>query len=121
MNRHYHRKTPVIVQGSRDLNNRILNVEEPTLIEFYSADKEDCKKLEQILLDRYNKSKGRWQFVRCDVDRFPEVADAFYIGELPTMKLHYQGKFWSTIEGIPSNDTIDDFVKTAEELGRRRN
>jgi putative thioredoxin len=64
----------------------------PVVVDFWAEWCGPCRVLGPVLEKMAEDARGRWELVKVDTERFPEIARALRIQGIPAVKLFHQGK-----------------------------
>lgn len=71
----------------------------PVLVDFWAEWCGPCRVLGPVLESMAEQAQGRWELVKVDTERFPEIARALRIQGIPAVKLFHAGKIVGEFTG----------------------
>ena len=80
----------------QEFEQKVLNAKRPVLVDFYADWCAPCQSQESALENIAHNFAGQIDVVKVDVDRFPELAQTYYVPDLPTLMLFKNGKSFAT-------------------------
>lgn len=90
--------------------------DQPVVIDFYATWCPPCKKLNPVLVELATEYEGRVKFYKVDVDKEPEIANAFGIQSMPTMfYIPLNGELKRSVGYMPKHEIakiIEDYLMT---------
>ena len=97
----------------KDINaeeyNELLNSEAPVVIDFHATWCGPCKVLSPILEELSDEVAGV-EFVKLDVDQFPEIAGANQVMGVPTVVILKDGEVKERFVGVQPKETIKEKI-----------
>ncbi len=85
----------------------------PVLVDFWADWCAPCKTLGPILEKLAKKHEGQWALVKVNVDLMPDIAGAFGIQSIPSVKLVFKGKVVSEFVGAQPEQAIEQWLSKA--------
>jgi putative thioredoxin len=83
----------------------------PVLIDFWASWCGPCKTLTPLLEKRAREGKGRFVLAKIDIDRNPELAQAFRVQAVPTVLAIVQGRLQDGFQGALGEAELDEFLE----------
>ncbi len=100
----------------KDIRTDLLepSAEIPVVIDFWAPWCGPCKTLGPILEKLAGQAKGRWKFVKINVDEQEnqQIASQFQIRSIPAVRMLYKGKVLGSFEGALSETQVKQWLKT---------
>src|SRR5262245_63750883 len=93
----------------REILPRSLTV--PVLLDFWATWCGPCKTLGPELEKRAREGKGRFLLAKIDIDRQPELAQAFRVQAVPTVLAILQGRLVDGFQGALPPNELDAFLE----------
>jgi thioredoxin 1/putative thioredoxin len=97
---------PIPMVAEQDFETHVLRSELPVLVDLYADWCQPCKQLEPILEEVAREVDGKARIVRVDVERSPNLAQAFRVQSIPMMVLFHQGRPVDQQVGLVDKKTI---------------
>lgn len=97
---------PIPMVAEQDFETQVLRSELPVLVDLYADWCQPCKQLEPILEEVAREVDGKARIVRVDVERSPNLAQAFRVQSIPMMVLFQQGRPVDQQVGLVDKKTI---------------
>ena len=85
----------------------------PVVLDCYAEWCAPCKKLEPVLKDAALSMEGKVKLVKLNVDDLPQLSNGLSVRSLPSVFLIFQGKVVDMFAGLPQQDRLEEFFKTA--------
>ncbi len=95
----------VITLTNNSFKNEVLSSEKPVLIDFFATWCGPCKMVSPIV-DEIAVENENVKVCKVDVDREPELAQAFGVASIPTLVVVKDGKVTSQTVGYKPKDAI---------------
>lgn len=89
---------------------RVLRNPNPVVLQAYANWSIPCRKLMPILEKKTLEAEGKWAYCRLDIDEVPDLATALQIKLVPTVFLINKGHSMNRIEGLPTEESINEFL-----------
>ncbi len=86
------------------------SLQQPVLVDFWAEWCEPCKVLGPLLEKRAIEGNGRFLLAKVNIDRSPELAQAFRVQGIPAVIAVVGGKIADGFEGALPEDQIDEFL-----------
>jgi len=93
------------------------SLELPVLLDFWATWCGPCKTLGPALEKRAREGKGRFLLAKIDIDRSPELAQAFRVQAVPTVLAIVQGRLVDGFQGALPDAELDAFLDRVAPLG----
>jgi thioredoxin-like negative regulator of GroEL len=77
--------------------------------------------LTPILEDITKSNESRFQLVKVNIDKLPQIANGLKVSSIPAVFLIYGGKAVDSFVGIPDRDRLQDFFNKAVVLEQINN
>ena len=90
----------------------------PVVLDCYADWCAPCRRLEPVLKERVKAQEGKLKLVKLNIDSFPKLSSGLNIRSIPAVFLIYRGRLVDTFKGIPAEEELDEFFKTALLLDR---
>ncbi|OMJ91023.1 hypothetical protein SteCoe_6485 [Stentor coeruleus] len=90
--------------------DRVLRNPNPVVLQAYANWSIPCRKLMPILEKKTLEAEGKWAYGRLDIDEVPDLATALQIKLVPTVFLINKGHSMNRIEGLPTEESINEFL-----------
>lgn len=84
------------------------------LLDFFAEWCGPCKMLTPVLESISKKMEGNLEIVKCDIDKFPEIASAFKVMSVPTLIYFKDGKAITAMSGYMPEPQLMNWIKEAE-------
>ncbi len=89
----------------------VLRSDLPVLIDMYADWCQPCKQLSPIVEEVARELEGKLKVVKIDIDRSPQIAQAFRVQSIPTLVVMAQGQIAGAQQGVVPKSVILDMVK----------
>ncbi|MBS0628846.1 MAG: thioredoxin [Verrucomicrobia bacterium] len=83
------------------------------LVDFYGTWCGPCKKLGPVLDSASGKLKGNKKIVKVNIDQSKALADKYNVRAVPTMILFKNGKEVDRLQGAVNEETVLEFINSA--------
>ena len=83
----------------------------PVVVDFWASWCGPCKTLTPLLEKRAREGNGRFVLAKVDIDRSPELAQAFRVQAVPTVLAIVQGRLADGFQGALGEKEVDDFLE----------
>jgi putative thioredoxin len=93
------------------------SLEVPVLLDFWATWCGPCKTLGPELERRAREGKGRFLLAKIDIDRNPELAQAFRVQAVPTVLAIVQGRLVDGFQGALPSAELDAFLARVAPVG----
>ena len=87
-----------------------INSLKPTLVDFHAVWCGPCKMMEPILKSVYQKMGDKISFLKVDIDKNPQAANAFQIRGVPTLILFKNGEIKWRQSGLVSAQILEQVL-----------
>ncbi len=88
----------------------IINSEKPTLVDFHAEWCGPCKMMKPVLEDLKTKIGDNAKIIKIDVDKNPQVANAYDVQSIPTLMVFKNGKQLWRGSGVHSAQQIKQVI-----------
>ena len=88
------------------------------VMDFYAEWCGPCKMLTPVLEEVSKKLEGQVRIVKCDIDKFPEIASAFKVMSVPTLIYFQDGKAITADVGLHAGTTAAELDSEAQKKSR---
>ena len=98
------------VISSNDFQQKVLDSDQPVLVDFFATWCGPCKMLAPILDDVAKDVEGKARVVKVDVDQSPDIAAKYRVSSVPTLILFKDGEpVQKTIGAQPKQALVQMF------------
>lgn len=84
------------------------------VMDFYAEWCGPCKMLTPVLEEVSKKLEGQVRIVKCDIDKFPEIASAFKVMSVPTLIYFQDGKAITAMSGYMPEPQLLNWISEAQ-------
>jgi len=101
--------------------NSVINSNKPVLVKFWASWCRPCQILEPRFEDVAKEYKGKIIFAKVNVDANVDIANRYYIRQLPTIVLFYKGQEIDRLTGLPDRVYLREWAnKILDYLKKQR-
>jgi thioredoxin-like negative regulator of GroEL len=93
-----------------DWQNKIMYSKVPVILQCYAEWSNPCVKLKNILEKSAAEAQGKWAFAKLNIDDLPTLASALNVSLVPTLYLINRGNSIHKLEGMPDEETLQNFM-----------
>lgn len=93
-----------------DWQNKIMYSKVPVILQCYAEWSNPCIKLRTILEKSAAEAQGKWVFAKLNIDDLPTLASALNVNLVPTLYLINRGNSIHKLEGLPDDETLENFM-----------
>lgn len=97
--------------SERDFEREVLRSELPVLVDLYADWCQPCKQLTPILESLQKELEDKLRIVRVDVEKSPQLAQAFRVQSIPMLVLLHQGRPVDQVVGLVDRAALLRMVK----------
>jgi putative thioredoxin len=94
--------------------SKVLKSPSPVILQAYANWSLPCRKIVRVLEQKAMLDEGKWNYARMDIDEMNELASALSIFKVPTLFLINKGNVFSKVEGIITEENINEIVEDAK-------
>jgi len=105
--------TKPIAITSKEFEDRVLQADQPVLVDFWAEWCGPCRALGPIIEALANDYEGKATIAKVDVDENQDIAARFGIRSIPTVVLFDKGQIIDTIVGVRPKDAYDMALRAA--------
>jgi len=87
-----------------------INSDKPTLVDFHAEWCGPCKMMEPILKSVHQKLGEKITFLKVDIDKNPQAANAYQIRGVPTLILFQKGQIKWRQSGVVSAQMLENIL-----------
>lgn len=92
---------------------RIMRYPKPVVLQAYTNWSIPCRKLIPILEKKALLAEGKWAYCRLDIEELPDLASGLQVSIVPTLFLLNRGHSVNRIEGMPTEEGLNQFLDDA--------
>ena len=96
---------------SKETFRDVINGEKPVLVDFFAEWCGPCKMMTPILQQLRERMKDELRILKLDVDRNPEVANAFQVQGVPTLILFHKGEMVWRQSGVMQAGALENIIR----------
>ena len=89
---------------------RVMKNPKPVVLQAYANWSIPCRKIMPILERKTLEADGKWCYTKLDIDELPDLATALQVSLVPTIFLINQGHSINRVEGILTEEQINEFI-----------
>ncbi|KRX02934.1 Thioredoxin-like fold [Pseudocohnilembus persalinus] len=102
----------VHINNVEQWKSEVMESKVPVLLDCYAGWCEPCKQLEPILMEQFEKLKGKVKLVKLNIDDNAEIASALQIKSIPTVYLISGANAVDGFVGLPAQKDLDKFFQS---------
>jgi thioredoxin 1 len=103
----------VATVGSADFTSKVLQAEQPVLVDFYADWCGPCKMQDPHLSTLSQKFAGKVQTYKLDIDAAGDIADQYDVRQIPTLIVFKDGKPANTAVGYHDAEQLRELYASA--------
>lgn len=97
--------------NSENFQKEVLSSELPVLVDFYADWCGPCKMMAPVIETLAEKYDGRVKVGKCNVDQSPDLASAYEVMSVPTVKLFVKGEVRTTVIGAVAQTELEKEIE----------